>query len=434
MFDISIQHQKTEFEIISNIAVEYLPKKNTHYLSTSNPQDFLLDLREFYLAWYSDFGELRLGKQIHTWGSVDENSPIDIVNAYDYYYLFFNGKYRKLGSFSASIDFYYNNWKLGGVISPFHHTNRIPLDDPNFPIKLPIIPQEFEIYPIEKNPLEYGVFIEYSHNYGDIRLSTFHGYDRIFNLTGINDFTQNEGSSGHKVYILYGYRKTRMIGLGATVLLGDLVMRGDYALFKTKDKNKSVYRDNPDPVLGNIYNYLSYQYAFSEEANYYQMTLQFEYGLPYDILMIGQFFSYDILDYTSNDFPIDEDIDIPNLELSASDFNAKSFFSPGMGTPAAALTKKSISLNLEKQFFDNQLKIAILSMADIFNPSTYNNGLKIWGYIFGLNIVYDITQDLNILTGITQIYGNNAHPLSEEYRFNQMEYFSHIRLELSYSF
>ena len=37
---------------------------------------------------YVGNGEIRVGKQIHSWGSVDEkNSPLDNLNAYDYYLL-----------------------------------------------------------------------------------------------------------------------------------------------------------------------------------------------------------------------------------------------------------------------------------------------------------------------------------------------------------
>ena len=32
--------------------------------------------------------EIRIGKQIHSWGSTDGNSPVDNLNANDYYYLF----------------------------------------------------------------------------------------------------------------------------------------------------------------------------------------------------------------------------------------------------------------------------------------------------------------------------------------------------------
>ncbi len=433
MIDLQIQHQHENMEIFGNLAMEYSPQKHTHFLSNSNPQDFLWDLRELYMAWYTDFGEVRLGKQIHTWGSVDENSPIDVVNAFDYYYLFFQGADRKLGSYSAAIDIYFNDWKLGAVLSPYHHTNRVPINDPEFPIRLPIVPEEYQIYPIEKVPIEYGAFIEYSHDYGDIRLSGFSGYDRLFNLTGINDFTFNPGSSFHKVYFIFGYRKTNMIGAGGTLLFEDLILRGDYAFFQTKDQNKSITRNNTDPDLGETYTHLDYEYSFLEKADYYQMTLQFEYGLPWDITIVGQYFSYDILSYKSNGSPIDEDIDIPQLDLSASDFNPRNFFSPGMGTPIAALMKKALTLSLEKTFLEDQLKVSLLGMMDLYDPLNTKN-TKLWGSILGLTIEYDLAQNLKLISGMTQITGDDNHPDGEHYRLNQMEDFSHLRFELKYSF
>jgi len=432
MFDVTVQHQKDEFEIISNIAMEYMPQAHTHYLSTSDPQDFLFDLREFYLTWYTDFGEIRLGKQIHTWGSADENSPIDMVNAYDYYYLFFNGTDRKLGSYSASVDLYLNDWKFGVVLSPYHHTNRIPINDPEFPIKLPITPFEYQIYPIEKNPFEFGGFMEYSHNYGDIRMSYFNGYDRIFNLSGINAFYPTSGGSVAYVDIVYGYRKTNMFGLGNTLLIGDLILRGDLAYFRTKDQNQSIERENPDDDFATAYPSLELSYPLKESADYYQSIIQFEYGLPWEITIIGQFFSYDTLNYESDgEFPIIESVNIPGLDISAVD--SRSFFSPGMGAPNAALTKQSITFNLEKSFLENQLKISFISMMDVFDPTT-KSSFKIWGKILGINVEYDLYQDLKIIAGLTQISGDDFHPAGEQYRFNQMEDFSHLRFDLNYSF
>ena len=434
ILDLNIQHQHENVEIISNLAMEYSPQSHTHFLMDSNPQDFLWDLRELYMAWYTDFGEVRLGKQIHTWGSVDENSPIDVVNAFDYYYLFFQGADRKLGSYSAAIDIYFNDWKLGAVLSPYHHTNRVPINDPEFPIRLPIVPQEHQIYPIEKVPIEYGAFIEYSHNYGDIRLSGFSGYDRLFNLSGINAFFQNESQTGSPdIDIVYGYRKTNMIGAGGTLLFEDLILRGDYAFFKTKDQNKRINRDNPNPSLGWLYTYLAEEYPLSEKADYYQMTLQFEYGLPWDITIVGQYFSYDTLNYKSGELPIDEDVDIPNLALSADEINPRNFFSPGMGTPIAALMKKALTLSLEKTFLEDQLKVSLLGMMDLYDPLDTKN-TKLWGSILGLTIEYNLAQNLKLISGITQITGDNNHPDGEHYRLNQMEDFSHLRFELKYSF
>ena len=432
--EIHIQHQHENMEIFGNLAMEYSPRRHTHYLSNSNPQDFLWDLRELYMAWYTDFGEVRVGKQIHTWGSVDENSPIDVVNAYDYYYLFFQGTDRKLGSYSAAIDMYFGNWKMSGAISSFHHTNRVPINDPEFPIRLPVVPEEYQIFPIEKNPMEYGGFLEYSHDYGDIRLSLFNGYDRIFNLSGINVFFRNESQTGSpNIDIVFGFRKTQMQGIGGTFLFGDLILRGDYAFFQTKDQNTSITRNNPDPAFGEHFNYLAYEYPLIEQADYYQMTLQVEYGLPWDVTIVGQFFSYDTLNYQSGELPLDEDVDIPALEISADEIDPRNFFSPGMGTPIAALMKKALTFSLEKTLLEEQLKIGFLSMMDIYDPLDPKK-IKLLGKIVGITIEYDLTQDLKLISGITQITGNDNHPDGEHYRLNQMEDFSHLRFELKYSF
>ena len=44
-----------------------------------------------------------------TLGSVDENSPIDHFNPYNYYYLLLGGTEKKIGVTSLSIELYLNN-------------------------------------------------------------------------------------------------------------------------------------------------------------------------------------------------------------------------------------------------------------------------------------------------------------------------------------
>ena len=56
-----------------------------------------------------------VGKKIYNWGSVDENSPIDILNAHDNYYLLIGNSERKLGSYSISFDYYINLQKEKNV-------------------------------------------------------------------------------------------------------------------------------------------------------------------------------------------------------------------------------------------------------------------------------------------------------------------------------
>ena len=70
--------------IRSSIAMEHQIRENTDFLDDTSPTDFFWDLRELYLYWETQLGILKIGKQICSWGTVDDNSPLDVVNPLDY--------------------------------------------------------------------------------------------------------------------------------------------------------------------------------------------------------------------------------------------------------------------------------------------------------------------------------------------------------------
>ena len=162
MFNLNINHQHENFSILSTVALEYQLRNDAYFLTDTNPQEFFIDLREFYAAYYGPFYEIRMGKQIHSWGSADENSPLDNAGAYDYYYIFMLGTERKMATLSVTADFFFDNLKLNFVFSPLHTTNRLPLGNDDFPITLPIYPEQDQIFEIRDLPLEYGANATFS--------------------------------------------------------------------------------------------------------------------------------------------------------------------------------------------------------------------------------------------------------------------------------
>ena len=86
--NIKLQRRDNALSLYSHLAMEYRLPSGNHFLESTSPQDFIWDLLEMYLSWQLKNGEIRIGKQINSWGSVDGNSPVDNLNAYDYYYLF----------------------------------------------------------------------------------------------------------------------------------------------------------------------------------------------------------------------------------------------------------------------------------------------------------------------------------------------------------
>ena len=432
LFSLRIDHENEDILIKSNLAIEHKIREETHFLSNESPSDFNLDLRELYLQLFTSWGELKIGKIIHTWGNVDENSPIDIVSPYDYYFTFDSGTDKKMGIFSSAVDIYANNYKLGFTFSPIHNTHRTPLEKDDFPIKLPTYPYENEFMKISGSPLEYGFYGSKTLSKGDISVHYFNGYDRLFNLSGVNVYANGPDKSFSIIDIIYGYRKTKILGVGTNFFIGDATFRGDAAFFNTSDVNdEDKFLERKSSYLPTIYDSLHYSYPLKEEVNYFQTTLQFEIELPFDIQFTGQFFTYDTLDYKSDSLPLDEDISIPNLEITVDELNPENIFTPGYGSSIGILTKKAAVISLQKSILDDQLTFKLSSLLDIDNNSHDNS---IPGIILSLETSYRLNNNLIIDIGYTKITGDSNHPLGEDYRLNIMEDFSHFRTNLKYNF
>ena len=439
MAALKVERRSNNMLLNGNFSIEYHVRDDAYFLGSSDPQDFIFDMRELYLTKFYDQFEFRIGKQIHTWGNVDENSPVDNPSSLDYYYLFFGGIERKMATLSLAIDYYIGDLAVNTVFSPIHATNRIPLGDDDFPIELPVYPQASEIFPIQGLPYEGGIQGTFSTGFGDISASYFSGYDRTFNLTGVNVYGHGSDISFPNVDVVYGYRKTDVFGLGGVLLNNWFILRGDLGYFSTLDKNKSIERPSSfNPVY---YDSLHFTYPLMEEATYFQSTFQLETELPFGINLIAQYFTHDTLTYSSDSLPVDQEIDIPNLEIDPEEMEPSNFFTPGMGVPLAILTDRAFFLTLNKSIFNEQLKFSFTSMIDastIKEEESGSNGLEkdhsSSGVLLELKMTYSIDQDLDGTIAITKINGDPDHPEGKSYPFNKMEDFSHLRFELKYFF
>ena len=434
MLNLSFGHQHEQFQLSSKFALEYKPSLNNYSFKMDDPQDFLIDLRELYMTWQLDFGEIRLGKQIQTWGFVDENSPLDNSSAYDYNFLFETGTERKIASNSLALDLYYNNLKVGLTTTPFHSINRLPSRNAEFPIDLPVTPNEYQFIDT-KNVNEYGGYLQYNSDIADIAVSYFSGYDRIFNLSGINIHETTGGEIYSEPDTVFSYRKTEVIGLSTQAFIGDLSLRADVGYFDTEDQNKNVSRPHPNPPA---YPFLEDELYRStpilEEAKYYQTTIQLEYTLPKDINLFIQYFKHDTISYKAKS-PLEEGetIDIP-LFQQIDGFNPYTYFYPGMGSPLALMTRNALLLGIKKSL-NERFEIQLRNLMDI----------EYGGYFLELIADYKLSNKVTGNFAINYISGDKNHPNSKlskgpdyekalDYPLNQMEDFSHFRMQIKYSF
>ena len=432
MGSIVFVKQYEDISLIGEFALEYHVRDDFHFIETSNPQDFTLDMREFYITYNKKNYELKVGKQIHSWGNVDENSPLDNGSALDYYYMFFGGTERKLATLSLGVDFYYKNLKINGVFSPLHSTNRLPLGDDDFPVELPIYPDPYEIIPVSSIPYEGGLFINYSTKFGEVSFSSFSGNDRIFNFSGVNEYYSTQFNNfKSSPDLVFGYRRTTLIGFGATILNKFFTTRFDYAYFNTKDQNKTIDRPYPNPLQSSLYDSVAFSFPLQENVKYEQYTIQIDTELPFDIDFSIQLFNHNINQYNSVDTLPDVEVDIPGFEYDPNTMQPRDLFIPGMGVPVAILTNKALFLFLKKNFLNEDLTFSFTSLMDIEN---YDKDKRITGALNEIKAEYSITQDLTLLLGITKINGSNEHSDGEKYQFYKMKDFSHSRFELKYYF
>ena len=444
LFSIKVNYGSKHLSIRSSIAIEHQIRKNTDFLGSTSPTDFSWDLRELYLYWEIQLGILKIGKQISSWGTVDDNSPLDVINPLDYYYLFSKGVDRKLATFSANFDIYKNNTRLNLVFSPIHNTNRIPINDSEFPIELPLVPEKIQIYNQEKTPTEYGFLLSQKFDYGDLNLVYFNGFDRIYNFTGVNTWGQGVSLNVPRFDILFSHRKTEVLGYGFSLFNDFFTIRADFGLFKTRDTNNKINRDYPGYLYISSqgkyveifdsfgYDSLHFSFPMNEKAEYSQSTIQLETELPFSINLTGQLFFYDTKSYSSDSLPVSDDIPLPVLDdMDFSELNPKNFFTPGMGAPLAILSNRIGLISLDKNIINNQLKITFSTMLDIDN---YGTKEKISGSLYLLKSEYNVYDNMVCVASITEIKSINNHPDGDNYRFKMMEDFSHFQIQIKYFF
>ena len=432
MASLDFIHQNENLSINGNFTLEFQLQDDANFLESKELQEmFWWNMRELYATYSGSNYEFRVGKQIHSWGNVDENSPLDIASAFDYYYIFFLGRDRKKATFSGAFDYYMDNLKFNAVFSPFHTTNRLPSGDDDFPITLPIYPTPDQMLPIDGLPFEGGAQGTYSFGMGEISMSYYSGYDRVFNLTGVNAFVNgqqvNPDLSFAYIDILFGYRKTNVFGMGGLFLTDWFILRGDFAYFSTKDQNSNIERECP--IDTDYYNNLWLSIPLIEKSNYLQSTIQFETELPFNINFIAQYFTHDTLNYSAGSLP---DLpSIPNIAIDLENMTPASFFTPGIGAPLAVLTNRATIIIMDRSFMNGQLKFSITSMLDL---GDYEGISGLAGSLTEYKIEYNITQDLLGLIGLTNVIGSDDHPDGDNYQFNKMEDFSHLRFEIKYFF
>jgi hypothetical protein len=374
--ELQLGYSIGDFELKTNTALEVRWKGSKAEL----------DIREIYLVWYPSFGEVKLGKMIHTWGAADGNNPTDNINPYDFYYMFLAGADRKIGVLSGSVKAYWKNFNAEIIVMPEYTPNRLPFGEEDFPIQFPFEPDS---YTDIDNPLEYGVRLQSAFNWGDVSFSYLNGYDRGFSLLALKPTD---------MLIIpfipqFGYRKTDMLGADFVTFIGDFTLRSELGLFNTEN----IYENNFDIV-------------FDVDADYLQYVFQLEYSGFSDVNLGVQLLGTNVLSVKGTTFNGQAPVPL-----------TKDNFTPGMGTPFAMIAEKALIVNCSTNIFDDRLSVEAMSLIN----------LEETGYMLGMNIGYSPIENWELKLGVSKFIGDADNP---ENSFTQMEDFSHLSLGLEFNF
>jgi len=462
LLNINVYHQRENIDVNGTFSIEYRPRIDSDFIEGSDPSDFNLLIRELYLTYYLNNLELSLGKKIYTWGNVDDNSPIDNLNPYDYYYLLQGTSERKLGIYSISFDWYLdetkegaeNDFRLTGFFSPLHNTSRFPIDDPYYPMGLEIpediVPPSSKTTAInEKRPFESGLTINKSFINTDFSISYINSFDRIFNVSGFNIFQNNFGSVT-SIQPLYSYRRTEGLNFGGVILLDDFTIRFDKTFFNSKDINNDLSFLESIESINQTTPSLEYSLLLNEKIRYAQDIIQIELPLPNDYQVNFQYFKHKTIRYqnviTEGGFDC-QNISITNVSFDCDLLPSKENYIIGMGAPFSLLSHNLFVIGLEKTLLDNSLKLTFNAAHDLKFKDQFLEVLffvktpisKIDEYVddnggtmYSMEAEYEVNDNFEFLIGFTKIIGNSS--LGDSYRFNGMESFSHLRTEINYKF
>lgn len=388
LFQIELNATRGNWDFKTNLALEY---------RWSN-REYDVDLREAYLVWYPRFGEVKIGKQIHAWGAADANNPTDNLNAYDYYYLFLPGTDRKIGSLSASATVYFDSWNIEGVVIPEHRSDRMPFNEPDFPIAPPFQPTDEQMVEVN-NPLEYGLRIRTTIGEADLSVSYFRGHDRGFSLLGfdiVNPMPQD--STAIPGFIMdnhFGYRATRVLGVDLVTYRGNLGFRAEAAYFKTSN--------NYDE---------SWTVLFETEAEYVQYVLQLEYAAPSDIQVTAQFIGNTVLKAEGQTLDF--------VTLQPTELTTENFI-PGMGTPFAMFADRAVMVTASGDYWDGRVELRATGFINLDET----------GSMFGTGITCSPRENWKINLDLIKLNGDENDP---ENAFTRLEDFSHVNIGLEYNF
>lgn len=224
-------------------------------------------LREAWAAWYTSFTEIKAGKQIIKWSSMDFFRLQDVVGPRNDLFRSFDPPDKDLGNVMVNFSLSpINNVYIKALLIPTHKPSVLYTDF----IETPDIVEIKEHSLSDCRELSYGIRTEFFLRNFSASISYFDGYNTLPGLS-LDTISIESGNNGSLVSINKQSFKIKTLSAGIEFILGSSILRTE-AIWSKPDEN---YRQNEHVMLPELKWALGFEHFFGD------FQVLFEYSGKY---------------------------------------------------------------------------------------------------------------------------------------------------------
>jgi len=205
------------------------------------------DLEEYYAEFNFSSFDLKVGKQIFSWGKADGFNPTDNLNPRDYVDLFVEEE--KIGVPAINLLYYWNDFTFDLIFIPTYTPTRLPLLNSRHSFLDPEAPTVVNGRELPADTLsssQTGIRISRHFSGWDLSASYYDGYDDLTLATVESDQS-----------LTARYNRTRVVGVDFATTFGGLGVHGEAAQFFYDGSKNGDYLQY---ILGIDYNWTNVIY------------------------------------------------------------------------------------------------------------------------------------------------------------------------------
>ena len=124
--EVDIAETRFKLEFLSTLGENSAFKVKSYYVYDGLNKKETWDFQEAYIDYYSDFLDVRFGRQVIAWGKADEINPTDILNPQNLSSLSEEKGIRKIGLLALKTEWKFSDFILEGIWKPEFNDMKFP--------------------------------------------------------------------------------------------------------------------------------------------------------------------------------------------------------------------------------------------------------------------------------------------------------------------